>query len=98
MNLISQLSLAYGFEAYMLLILISFSLLLCYQITIQRTELNSPLGLEVQLHITEAVCPALSEPGMLKRLCIIWMFLCLVFYNLLITISILQDYEPFFAS
>ncbi|XP_010267791.1 PREDICTED: uncharacterized protein LOC104604912 isoform X2 [Nelumbo nucifera] len=31
-------------------------------ITIQRTELNSPLGLEVQLHITEAVCPALSEP------------------------------------
>ncbi|KAL0302073.1 UNVERIFIED_CONTAM: hypothetical protein Sradi_6484100 [Sesamum radiatum] len=32
-------------------------------ITIQRTELNSPLGLEVQLHITEAVCPALSEPG-----------------------------------
>jgi hypothetical protein len=34
-----------------------------YQITIQRTELNSPLGLEVQLHINEAVCPALSEPG-----------------------------------
>lgn len=33
------------------------------QITVQRTELNSPLGLEVQLHITEAVCPALSEPG-----------------------------------
>ncbi|KAL2247588.1 uncharacterized protein LOC105176724 [Sesamum indicum] len=33
-------------------------------ITIQRTELNSPLGLEVQLHITEAVCPALSEPGL----------------------------------
>ncbi|KAG8365037.1 hypothetical protein BUALT_Bualt18G0061300 [Buddleja alternifolia] len=32
-------------------------------ITIQRTELNSPLGLEVQLHITEAVCPSLSEPG-----------------------------------
>jgi hypothetical protein len=30
---------------------------------VQRTELNSPLGLEVQLHITEAVCPALSEPG-----------------------------------
>lgn len=29
----------------------------------QRTEQNSPLGLEVQLHITEAVCPALSEPG-----------------------------------
>lgn len=75
MNLISQLSLAYGFEAYMPLILIPFLLLLCYQITIQRTELNSPLGLEVQLHITEAVCPALSEPGMLKRLCIIWMFL-----------------------
>ena len=33
------------------------------QITLQRTELNSPLGLEVNLHITEAVCPALSEPG-----------------------------------
>ncbi|KAL8506128.1 hypothetical protein ACS0TY_017115 [Phlomoides rotata] len=33
-------------------------------ITIQRTELNSPLGLEVQLHVTEAVCPALSEPGL----------------------------------
>ncbi|XP_059662531.1 uncharacterized protein LOC132308464 isoform X2 [Cornus florida] len=33
-------------------------------ITIQRTELNSPLGLEVKLHITEAVCPALSEPGL----------------------------------
>ncbi|XP_028807726.1 uncharacterized protein LOC114762416 isoform X3 [Neltuma alba] len=33
-------------------------------ITIQRTESNSPLGLEVQLHITEAVCPALSEPGL----------------------------------
>ncbi|CAI9784176.1 unnamed protein product [Fraxinus pennsylvanica] len=33
-------------------------------ITLQRTELNSPLGLEVQLHIPEAVCPALSEPGL----------------------------------
>eukprot|EP00256_Glycine_max_P053691 XP_014620384.1 uncharacterized protein LOC100782617 isoform X5 [Glycine max] len=33
-------------------------------ITIQRTELNSPFGLEVQLHVTEAVCPALSEPGL----------------------------------
>ncbi|KAL8237787.1 hypothetical protein R6Q59_018868 [Mikania micrantha] len=33
-------------------------------ITIQRTELNSPMGLELQLHITEAVCPALSEPGL----------------------------------
>ncbi|KAK7262649.1 hypothetical protein RJT34_30224 [Clitoria ternatea] len=33
-------------------------------ITIQRTELNSPLGLEVQLHVSEAVCPALSEPGL----------------------------------
>ncbi|PNY03691.1 hypothetical protein L195_g000098 [Trifolium pratense] len=33
-------------------------------ITIKRTELNSPLGLEVQLHINEAVCPALSEPGL----------------------------------
>ncbi|KAG5546384.1 hypothetical protein RHGRI_018535 [Rhododendron griersonianum] len=38
-------------------------------ITVQRTELNSPLGLEVQLHITEVVCPALSEPGKLYVLC-----------------------------
>ncbi|KAF3779944.1 UHRF1-binding protein 1-like [Nymphaea thermarum] len=33
-------------------------------ITIQRTEQNNPLGLEVQLHIMEAVCPSLSEPGL----------------------------------
>ncbi|CAN1224189.1 UHRF1-binding protein 1-like [Linum grandiflorum] len=33
-------------------------------ITLQRTNQNSPLGLEVQLHVTEAVCPALSEPGL----------------------------------
>ncbi|XP_077243494.1 amino-terminal region of chorein [Tasmannia lanceolata] len=33
-------------------------------ITVQRTEQNSPLGLEVQLHVTEVVCPALSEPGL----------------------------------
>ncbi|KAF4394591.1 hypothetical protein F8388_020416 [Cannabis sativa] len=33
-------------------------------ITVQRTVLNSPLGLEVQLHITEAICPAISEPGL----------------------------------
>ncbi|XP_062077816.1 uncharacterized protein LOC133782510 [Humulus lupulus] len=33
-------------------------------ITVQRTEFNSPLGLEVQLHITEAICPAISEPGL----------------------------------
>ncbi|KAL0909547.1 hypothetical protein M5K25_020425 [Dendrobium thyrsiflorum] len=33
-------------------------------ITVQRTEQNSPLGLEVQLHITEAVSPAFSEPGL----------------------------------
>ncbi|KAG5235642.1 UHRF1-binding protein [Salix suchowensis] len=33
-------------------------------ITMQRTELNSPLGLEVQLHIPETICPALSEPGL----------------------------------
>ncbi|PKA53533.1 hypothetical protein AXF42_Ash009029 [Apostasia shenzhenica] len=33
-------------------------------ITVQRTEQNSPLGLEVQFHVTEAVCPALSEPGL----------------------------------
>ncbi|XP_020401538.1 uncharacterized protein [Zea mays] len=34
------------------------------KITVQRTEQNNPLGLEVQLHITEVVCPALSEPGL----------------------------------
>lgn len=33
-------------------------------ITVQRTEYNAPLGLEVRLHVTEAVCPALSEPGL----------------------------------
>ncbi|KAK9132565.1 hypothetical protein Scep_012093 [Stephania cephalantha] len=33
-------------------------------ITIQRTELNTTLGLEVQLDVLEAVCPALSEPGL----------------------------------
>ncbi|CAN0899899.1 hypothetical protein LINGRAHAP2_LOCUS20536 [Linum grandiflorum] len=33
-------------------------------ITVQRTNQNDPLGLEVQLHVTEAVCPALSEPGL----------------------------------
>ncbi|CAL1384539.1 unnamed protein product [Linum trigynum] len=33
-------------------------------ITLQRTNQNCPLGLEVQLHVTEAVCPALSEPGL----------------------------------
>ncbi|PNT62903.1 uncharacterized protein LOC104584423 [Brachypodium distachyon] len=33
-------------------------------ITPQRTEQNNPLGLELQLHITEAICPALSEPGL----------------------------------
>ncbi|KAF7003874.1 hypothetical protein CFC21_019151 [Triticum aestivum] len=33
-------------------------------ITLQRTEQNNPLGLEVQLHVTEALCPALSEPGL----------------------------------
>ncbi|CAA6668740.1 unnamed protein product [Spirodela intermedia] len=33
-------------------------------ITVQRTEYNNPLGLEVQLHVTEAICPSLSEPGL----------------------------------
>ncbi|KAJ0974793.1 hypothetical protein J5N97_016758 [Dioscorea zingiberensis] len=33
-------------------------------ITVQRTEQNAPLGLEVRLHVTEAVCPSLSEPGL----------------------------------
>ncbi|RDX88503.1 hypothetical protein CR513_29891, partial [Mucuna pruriens] len=47
-------------------------------ITVQRTELNSPLGLEVQLHVTEAVCPALSEPGLRALLrCITGLYVCL---------------------
>ncbi|KAJ9568087.1 hypothetical protein OSB04_004053 [Centaurea solstitialis] len=33
-------------------------------ITIQRTDQNTPLGLELRWHITEAICPALSEPGL----------------------------------
>ncbi|KAI3717883.1 hypothetical protein L1987_69791 [Smallanthus sonchifolius] len=33
-------------------------------ITIQRTDQNCPLGLELQVHISEAICPALSEPGL----------------------------------
>ncbi|XP_057859236.2 uncharacterized protein LOC131068046 isoform X2 [Cryptomeria japonica] len=33
-------------------------------ITIKRTDHNNPLGLEVQLHVPEALCPALSEPGL----------------------------------
>lgn len=37
--------------------------LFSHQITVQRTQLNDPMGLEARLHITEAVCPALSEPG-----------------------------------
>lgn len=52
--------------AYRIMTVLKFSyILFCNleQITLQRTELNSPLGLEVNLHITEAVCPALSEPG-----------------------------------
>lgn len=28
-----------------------------------RTEANNPLGLEVNLKLSEAVCPAFSEPG-----------------------------------
>lgn len=74
-------------------------MILFNQITIQRTELNSPLGLELQLHITEAVCPALSEPGQ-------WMVLSCYLANQLrcfephyITIILCeQDYELFFAS
>ncbi|KAK9209565.1 hypothetical protein WN944_001932 [Citrus x changshan-huyou] len=47
-------------------------------ITVQRTELNSPLGLEVQLHVTEAVCPALSEPGLRALLrCLSGLYVCL---------------------
>ncbi|ESQ47809.1 hypothetical protein EUTSA_v10019934mg [Eutrema salsugineum] len=47
-------------------------------ITVQRTALNSPLGLEVQLHIPEAVCPALSEPGLRALLRFLTgMYLCL---------------------
>eukprot|EP00250_Pteridium_aquilinum_P021537 c25158_g2_i1 orf=3038-6676(+) len=33
-------------------------------ITMHRTEQNNPLGLEVQVHVPEAVCSALSEPGL----------------------------------
>ncbi|KAH9323271.1 hypothetical protein KI387_017910, partial [Taxus chinensis] len=33
-------------------------------ITIKRTGHNNPLGLEVQLHVPLALCPALSEPGL----------------------------------
>ncbi len=33
------------------------------QITIKRTEQNNPLGLEVQLHVPEMLCPSLSELG-----------------------------------
>ncbi|CAJ1978727.1 unnamed protein product [Sphenostylis stenocarpa] len=47
-------------------------------ITVQRTELNSPFGLEVQFHVTEAVCPALSEPGLRALLrCIQGLNICL---------------------
>ncbi|VFR01284.1 unnamed protein product [Cuscuta campestris] len=45
-------------------------------ITIQRTELNDPMGLEVQLHITEAVCPSLSEPGKYTALHVLCYSLC----------------------
>jgi hypothetical protein len=34
------------------------------QITIKRTEQNNPLGLEVQLHVPEMLCPSLSELGL----------------------------------
>lgn len=33
-------------------------------ITMHRTEQNNPLGLEVQVHVPEATCSALSEPGL----------------------------------
>lgn len=33
-------------------------------ITMHRTEQNNPLGLEVQVHLPEAICSALSEPGL----------------------------------
>ncbi|KAH7287165.1 hypothetical protein KP509_32G041400 [Ceratopteris richardii] len=33
-------------------------------ITMHRTEQNNPLGLEVQVHIPEANCSSLSEPGL----------------------------------
>uniref|UniRef100_M4F3V3 Uncharacterized protein n=1 Tax=Brassica campestris TaxID=3711 RepID=M4F3V3_BRACM len=49
-------------------------------ITVQRTALNSPLGLEIQLHIPETVCPALSEPGIGLRALLRFltgMYLCL---------------------
>ncbi|BBN03845.1 hypothetical protein MPTK1_3g00020 [Marchantia polymorpha subsp. ruderalis] len=33
-------------------------------ITMHRTEQNNPIALEVQVHIPETLCPALSEPGL----------------------------------
>ncbi|KAI3688558.1 hypothetical protein L2E82_46208 [Cichorium intybus] len=33
-------------------------------ITVQRSDTNRPIGLELRVHVTEAVCPALSEPGL----------------------------------
>ncbi|MFQ6661987.1 hypothetical protein Gotur_029972 [Gossypium turneri] len=50
-------------------------------ITVQRTELNSPLGLEVQLHVTEVVCPALSEPAGLRALLRFLTGLCVCLNN-----------------
>ncbi|KAL3677521.1 hypothetical protein R1sor_027469 [Riccia sorocarpa] len=33
-------------------------------ITMHRTKQNNPIALEVQVHIPETLCPALSEPGL----------------------------------
>lgn len=33
------------------------------QITMARTEKNEPVGLEIELSISEALVPGLSEPG-----------------------------------
>eukprot|EP00897_Mesotaenium_endlicherianum_P010905 jgi/Mesen1/9843/ME000070S09124 len=33
-------------------------------VTMHRTEQNNPLGLEVDVKLSEALCPALSEPGL----------------------------------
>ncbi|GKE40167.1 hypothetical protein Tco_1463572 [Tanacetum coccineum] len=51
------------------------------QITIQRTDLNCPLGLDLQLHITKAVFPALSEPGLRKLVSLSYLTVIYSFRN-----------------
>jgi hypothetical protein len=69
-----------------------------HQITLQRTEQNNPLGLEVQLHITEAIVPALSEPGKLLLTMKLKLFLQLLFVPVKPKMHFGQVYGPFFDS